>query len=205
MAAFCSHFCRLVLILTMLNLHIGVLFTIGLLHIMPTAAFNVIQNFHVPTFSVSSLLTGNRMSDFGSALSTTGLIAIELDDSSYQKARRVALNGLCQCAESPEFLQVEGTDAATLLSDTSTTRTTFATATVGNTPLSLPQEALEQACGSETSEHMELLRDYVAHASSAFITALDRLLTPRRNSLASHNPWSQIFFRSFHCQGIDES
>jgi hypothetical protein len=47
---------------------------------------------------------------------------------------------------------------------------------VGSTPLSLPHEALKSACGVETTESMELLRDYVAHASNAFVAALDRLL-----------------------------
>ena len=161
--------------------------TVGLLSGMAGAAEieNAKENnvHQVPLFSASSLMTGSRSEDLASVLSTTGLIAVQLDDSTFQRARKTALDGLCRCANSPAFLDVGGTDTAALLSDNFTTRTTFATATVGNTPLALPQETLTSACGIDTVESMELLRDFVAQASSAFVTALDRLLLPGETPL----------------------
>lgn len=131
----------------------------------------------VPAFSISSLHTPSFSEKLATALSTTGLVAIQFNDGNYQNARESALEGLCRCTSSSAFREIEGTDSsATLLSDKFTTRTTLATATVGNTPLSLPYEDLKSACGTETAESMELLRDYVAHASNVFVSALDRLL-----------------------------
>lgn len=135
------------------------------------------EKHQVPSFTISSLQTPSFSEKLAAALRTTGLLAIQLDDGNYQNARESSLEGLCRCTSSSAFREIEGTDSsATLLSDKFTTRTTLATATVGNTPLSLPHEDLKSACGTETAESMELLRDYVAHASNAFVSALDRLL-----------------------------
>ena len=136
------------------------------------------EKHHVPAFSISSLQTPSFSEKLATALSTTGLVAIQLNDGNYQHARESALEGLCRCTSSSAFRNIKGTDSATLLSDKFTTRTTLATATVGSTPLALPHEDLESACGVETAESMELLRDYVAHASNVFVSALDRLLYP---------------------------
>lgn len=139
--------------------------------------------YRVPSFSVPSLQSGGRNEELLTALSTTGLLSVQLDGDEFAKARQAALQGLCRCTNSPEFLRVDGTASFPVLSDTSTTRTTLATATVGNTPLSLPQEELEKVCGAETAESMETLRDVVSHVSTAFVAAVDRLLYPNETPL----------------------
>jgi hypothetical protein len=134
--------------------------------------------FDVTTFSVLELTLGTRAYDLAEALRTTGLIAVVAGDSTvFESTRKTALSGLCRCAKSDvtsEFQSVNGADSAFLL-DGLTTRTTFATATVGDTPLSLPHEQLQIACGPKTVAAMESLRDVVATASRAFVSALDRI------------------------------
>jgi hypothetical protein len=157
----------------------------------------------IPTFSISdlrrlSLLSNNnnnnnkiaRSDEFREALSTTGLLAVRLDDDDddddygqqdnsnnnmeeyYSRDRRIALDGLCSCIDHPEFLKLDQTHEL-ILSESTTKRTSVATATVGlDHPLPLPN-GLEETCGVEIVHAMEGLRDVVATVSKVFISALD--------------------------------
>jgi hypothetical protein len=157
-----------------------------------------VGDFHaVPAFTVEELSFGHRTNDLAEALRSTGMIAVKLDhhvkhnDFDIAESRRIALGGLCGCASSDAsslFQSVSGADTS-LLSDGETTRSTFATATVGGTPLQLPVEGLEKACGRETTAAMESLRDNVAVASRSFVSAVDRL---HRDSSALPNSLAPI-------------
>ena len=164
----------------------------------------------IPTFSISdlrrlSLLSNNnnnnnnkndkiaRIDEFREALSTTGLLAVRLDDDDdygpqdnsnnnnnnnnnmeeyYSRDRRIALDGLCSCIDHPEFLKLDQTHEL-ILSKSTTKRTSVATATVGlDHPLPLPN-GLEETCGVEIVSAMEGLRDVVATVSKVFISAVD--------------------------------
>ena len=132
----------------------------------------------VPSFKVTDLRAGVGFGRLREALTTTGLIALSLDNGEeFENLRKTALGGLCQCASSSsgkDFTQLEGSDSI-LLGDGQTTRSTLATATLGRSPLPLTSE-LPNICGAETAQAMDLLRDQVAHASATFIEALDELL-----------------------------
>jgi hypothetical protein len=155
----------------------------------------------IPTFSISdlrrlSLLSNNnnsndkiaRSDEFREALSTTGLLAVRLDDDDdydqdnnnnnnnmeeyYSRDRRTALDGLCSCIDHPNFVKLDQTHEL-ILSKSTTKRTSVATATVGlDHPLPLPN-GLEETCGVEIVHAMEGLRDVVATVSKVFISALD--------------------------------
>jgi hypothetical protein len=162
----------------------------------PTAASNIDNNVHagvnVATFSLDDLLTGRRSDELSIVLRTTGLLAVVpedyysaavggdvLQDNDYFTATTAtaALQGLCRCASdnAQGFLSMDGTDTMTLDSSGLTTRTTLATATVGTTPLPLP-DSLASHCGLDTAAALDTLRDQVAVVSQAFIQAFDRLL-----------------------------
>lgn len=140
-----------------------------------------IADFHVPVFTVAELQHGNRVKDLAKALATSGLISVEgteKDSFIFSITRHDALSGLCVCMKGNDnlFHNVEGADRFSLLSDGSK-RMTLATATVGDTPLSLPtEEMLEAGCSSRTVQSMEKLRDHVAWVSHSFVSALDQLL-----------------------------
>ncbi|KAL7574133.1 hypothetical protein ACA910_014817 [Epithemia clementina (nom. ined.)] len=98
-----------------------------------------------------------------------------------------------------------------LLDDPTTWRTTVATATAGTTPLPLVvvdgddnsedanphdddddnRNLLRNACGKDTFQAMEELRDQVAQVNQAFVLALDRFLTGVVGSQAPPPPASQ--------------
>jgi hypothetical protein len=125
----------------------------------------------VPLFTPSELsVTSPRLEQ---VLTTTGLLALPLP-SGGDVCRTSALRGLCQCATSPDFARIEGTDEISLF-DGQTTRQSLATATLGNSPLPLGED-LARICGPETAEAMEELRDQVAEVSKLFSEALDKLL-----------------------------
>lgn len=144
------------------------------------------NDWTVPTFTIDDLKYGHRMTELASVLATTGLLSVEPHQDSrmldFNVARSISLAGLCECAtQMPDsFLQVEGTESVQL-QDGCTTRTSFATATMGHTPLPIP-DSLGKTCGVATVEAMDALRDHVDAVSVAFITALDHLLLNRRTT-----------------------
>jgi hypothetical protein len=134
----------------------------------------------VPSFTLDDL---TRLSDdLESALTSTGLIAIQLPDADqFTAMRTLALGGLCSCSsglqESSDSSttitsNMEGGVQSIVLQDGLTTRTTLATATMGRMPLPLSDD-YSKICSSETVQAMEDLRDYVAVASQAFVQAMD--------------------------------
>ncbi len=139
----------------------------------------------IPTFSFGELRrlseSKHRAEDFRQALSTNGLLAVQLDYGEetdlfrYENDRRTALEGLCSCVDHPEFLKLDQTHELTLM-DSSTARTSVATATLGlDHPLPLP-EGMEDTCGEEVFDAMEGLREVVSFVSRAFVSALDETL-----------------------------
>jgi hypothetical protein len=190
------------IVITMLPIKATIAFIIIAFSVTTVAATVTTYPHHkehsIPTFSISdlrrlSLLSNNnnnndkitRSDEFREALSTTGLLAVRLDDDDdndnsnndmeeyYSRDRRIALDGLCSCIDHPEFLKLDQTHEL-ILSKSTTKRTSVATATVGlDHPLPLPN-GLEETCGVEIVHAMEGLRDVVATVSKVFISALDR-------------------------------
>ena len=153
------------------------------------------ETYEVPRFRISDLRSGQRANDLKHVLETTGLLAITFDDdkrTSHELTTHkvAAFDGLCKCAtpghsNDVPLLSVTGTDSA-MLTDGMTVRTTLATATVGYTPLPLPAAELSSACNSADqhfADALEGLRDAVAEASSAFITAFDGLVSSRTHGV----------------------
>ena len=153
------------------------------------------ETYEVPRFRISDLRSGRRTNDLKHVLETTGLLAITFDDdkrTSHELTTHkvAAFDGLCKCAtpghsNDVPLLSVTGTDSA-MLTDGMTVRTTLATATVGYTPLPLPAAELSSACNSADqhfADALEGLRDAVAEASSAFITAFDGLVSSRTHGV----------------------
>ena len=121
------------------------------------------------------------------ALQTTGLVAVQLEDEFPD--RSAALKGLCQCrpqleeqySSSSSSTQSNSIQSVALM-DGSTLRTTVATATAGSaSPLPLTQD-LESPCGTETVHAMEAVRDQVSEVTTAFVQALDQLLLRQTNN-----------------------
>jgi hypothetical protein len=144
-----------------------------------------------PVFAMHELRSGSRTEELLSTLRTTGLIAVSLEDSEFNfgNAREAAYDGLCRCTEDRSGQEgtsliedvftklVESTDRV-VLPDGETTRSTFATATLGrSSPLSFP-ESLSRVCGSDTTDAMDQLRDFTAIVSEAFISTMDRFAVP---------------------------
>eukprot|EP00591_Stephanopyxis_turris_P009522 CAMPEP_0195521334 /NCGR_PEP_ID=MMETSP0794_2-20130614/18474_1 /TAXON_ID=515487 /ORGANISM="Stephanopyxis turris, Strain CCMP 815" /LENGTH=664 /DNA_ID=CAMNT_0040650863 /DNA_START=58 /DNA_END=2052 /DNA_ORIENTATION=+ len=143
-----------------------------------------VEDYNIPNFSVTDLRAGRRVDDLSSVLGSTGLIAITGLGVDFSKIRKTALESLCSCSESSEFLVMDGSDR-TVLNDRLTTRTTLATATMSNIPLPLPVDQLTRHCGLEATEAMNALRDHVALASSGFVSALDRMIDGAASSSES--------------------
>ena len=134
------------------------------------------EPFVVDSFRVNELV-GENFERLSAALRSNGLIAIQPDDEiDFSHARDVAFDRMCHCwSHDQHFLSaVQGADSG-LLSDGKTQRTTLGTATMGKTPLPLP-ETLVSTCGQDTVEALDYLRDHVSVVSDAFVSALDRLL-----------------------------
>ena len=146
------------------------------------------EDYHVPVFTVEELQQQTRKDELLEILGTTGLFSVvgsPRDQEYFAQTRQDGLLGLCECAKSGDtdslFHSVEGVDSG-VLSD-GTKRTTLATATVGETPLSLSDQDLIQAgCSAKTVDSMEKLRDHVAWVSHTFVAAFDRLLSPGETS-----------------------
>jgi hypothetical protein len=140
----------------------------------------LIEDYYAPVFTVQELLDGSRKNDLEAALTTTGLLSVigtDQDMNVFNTVRQSSFSGLCSCMkrENGKFAFVDGVDSS-LLSD-GATRISLATATVGETPLPLNVEQLKSAgCKTETVESLDALRDYVAWASKAFVTAIDEIL-----------------------------
>lgn len=175
--------CRLLFFAVVLSCYLGSIFAV-------IASPHIDNDVNVPTFSLDDLLTGRRLDDLSAVLSTTGLLAVVLEDdyatgNVEDDVSALALKGLCRCASDNKesFLSMDGTDTTIL--DYDTTRTTLATATVGTTPLPLP-DSLAAHCGLDTLKSMEMLRDQVAIVSDAFIYALDKVLHGEESSAEAH-------------------
>jgi hypothetical protein len=145
----------------------------------------------IPSFTMEELTLGARSQDLLQALRTTGLLSVQVEETTQGDDhkdgqpihRSVAMNGLCHCLESVAAVAtsssdrggVEGVDSV-VLDDQATRRTTIATATVGTSPLPLASRGvLEENCGLGTVAAMEVVRDQVAMASDTFVESLDRL------------------------------
>lgn len=152
--------------------------------VVATDVTTVGDDVSVPTFSLAELrsISGSeqRSEEFRRALSSNGLLAVNLDDNEepnflYSSDRRIALDGLCSCVDHPGFLNMDQTHELTLMGS-STSRTSVATATVGlENPLPLPK-GMEATCGETVVDAMEGLRDAVVSVSKAFVSALDASL-----------------------------
>ncbi|KAG7338660.1 Ctr copper transporter family protein [Nitzschia inconspicua] len=133
---------------------------------------------HIPTFTIQDLRERQRQVELKQTLSSTGILAVRLEDLNqqhYAQNRHAALQGLCECHDHPNFLQLEQTRSL-LLQDDATHRISVGTATVGMShPLPLPND-LEAVCGPQTLDAMEGLRDAVASVSEAFVSALGDLI-----------------------------
>lgn len=148
------------------------------------ASANSDDHFIVPSFSLLELRSNRRGDELASVLSTTGIIAVTgIDDASstsgaFAENREKAFGGLCRCmaTKNDEFINVVDNTDRSLLSDGITTRTSIATATIRNTPLSLPKDQIEHFCGNQVPEAMETLRDYVSVVTDAFLGSLDHLI-----------------------------
>lgn len=169
---------------------LGLFLLISTATVTATSTFANVEEHAIPTISLEDLRRlsssshpkNSVMEDFRTALSTNGLLAVRLDEDDetqdYSHDRKTALDGLCSCVDHPDFLQMEQTHALTLM-ESSTERTSVATATVGlENPLPLPK-GMEATCGPEVLESMDALRDVAASVSKAFVSALDQSLSQR--------------------------
>ncbi len=131
----------------------------------------------VPSFPLAALQ--EDISSVTQALRENGLLAIEMP-SEYTATRNYALSGVCSCWNSlSEARSVIGGVSGLLQQGA---RTTVATATVGSTPLPLPTE-IAQICGADVADALDALRDQVAMASQAFISAWDQSIRSSRTPL----------------------
>jgi hypothetical protein len=111
-------------------------------------------------------------------LQTTGILTVKVP-TFQDSLRYAALDGVCKCREQLLHLKEART---VLLHDEVTFRTTIATATVGSSPLSLPNSVLEH-CGTDTDVLMDRIRDEVSIAANAFVHAVDRWIGGRNTLL----------------------
>jgi hypothetical protein len=161
-----------------------------------TSAMTV--EYHVPSFTIDEMRTGTRTMDLLHTLQTTGMFAVPVDKytqtaqheehfsydiDTFADARDRAYHGLCRCMEDNSSkndwweIMNEAVDRV-ILPDGLTTRTTVATATVGRSnPLPL-LPSLSVACGVDTIEAMDQLRDFTAIVSDAFLQSLDQFVIP---------------------------
>jgi hypothetical protein len=132
--------------------------------------------YQVPSFTINEIQSGKRDNDLKDILTTTGLLAIRVpvpDHHDHQKQH--LLEGLCKC-QPQDIAQIANGDSRTL-ADGLTTRSTIASASRGQLPISLPQSDITKYCGEGVYESLEKLRDYVSLAATdTFIPALDRLI-----------------------------
>jgi len=161
----------------------------------------------IPTFSLTELKSlsesnNHRTENFRKALSSNGLLAVQLNDQGrdfleYPNDRKIALDGLCSCVDHPGFLNLDQTHELTLM-DSATGRISVATATVGlDHPLPLPK-GMEDTCGETVVDAMEGLRDVVASVSRAFVSAVDgTLLDTAKSSPSPTTLLRDEFGRSF--------
>jgi hypothetical protein len=150
----------------------------------------------IPTFALQDLLSIRHQNNNHSkkqelkqelkdTLTSTGLLAVRFNDDEYPYHRQVALQGLCDCHDHPEFIQSgQHQTRSMVLPDGITRRTSVATATVGlEHPLPLPESLLESVCAPETVTAMEGLRDVVADVSKAFVSALEDIFVEYNNHI----------------------
>lgn len=131
----------------------------------------------IPSFSIEELIMGEKQAEVLRALTTSGLLKVRLPTSH----REEAMEGLCRCVERSDmdtFEQIR-------LNDGKTDRISIGASTVGTTPLPVPN--LEELCGVDTMEAIENLRDDVAAASDAFVTAFDKLVGNQNALLQDSN------------------
>jgi len=185
-------------------------------HSIPTFTLSDLRSIAIPT--LAGIISNDddrkdRGQDLRETLSTTGLLAVHLEDKHarylnhrgatgrpafqledpnalYSHNRGVALDGLCSCIDHPGFLKLDQTHELTM-TGSSTSRTSVATATVGlDHPLPLPK-GLEDTCGTDVLDAMEGLRDVVASVSKAFVSALDEVFI--KSDPVTGRPYSDEF------------
>jgi hypothetical protein len=174
------------------------------------------QQLKVESFHLAELQSPEHRPRLLHALTTTGLVAIHPSDThteiardsdsdsgstAFGQTRDTAYEQMCLCFPNTSRIDIDvernshpthpnNNDASdtVLLRDGQTTRTTWATATVGfDAPLALP-ESLQQQCGPDTVAALEDLRDAVAHVSAAFVQALDRIFIQNNRHQAASPP-----------------
>lgn len=157
-------------------------------------AYNNHDDYYEPTmFTMQELAQGTRPDDLLLALQTSGMIAIAHDDEEDENANdnfsataTVALDQWCQCNDHFRHnndhnhdditKHIPSTQVIALEPNGGTTRTTLATATVGNeNPLALDAHVAD-VCGVTAATQLDALRDVVHEASVAFVQALDDLI-----------------------------
>ena len=149
------------------------------------ASLSTTPTYHVPSFTVQEIQSGNQDDKLRSILTTTGLFAIRvpLNDDSRSYNQNYLLSSLCQCQ--PNNIPFISNGDSRILADGLTTRSTIATASQGlSTPISLPKNDIIKHCnsGEDVYDSLESLRDYVSYASKeTFIPLLDRLIDTSEN------------------------
>lgn len=145
--------------------------------------------YHIPSFTVHELQSGEQDDQLKQILTSTGILSIRVpltqQDTSTTKKSHL-LQSLCKCNPS-DFSSIANSDSQ-ILADGLTTRSTIATASRGSSlPLSLPKNDITKYCGDGVYESLEKTRDYVSIASlEAFIPALDRLIQDADNKEADN-------------------
>jgi hypothetical protein len=138
------------------------------------------EPFIVPSVPLSDLRAKRNMDVVATALTTHGMIAVTNVHPMMETVRRQALQGMCDCTgattEELRKLPVENSDFSHL-SDSSTARSSVATATVNGVPLPLPTQELNSYCKSASmAAGMDQLRDLTHEASAAFVSVWDDLI-----------------------------
>jgi len=157
------------------------------------------NGYQIPSISLSNLKTKEDKETLRKALSSTGIIAItgiDEETQDFSKTRNNALEGLCECSNNKDILDIDNSESFTL-SDGITTRTSIATLTsINSIPLSLNNNQIDSVCSSSSvsstnnnllSQSMEKLRDYVHLVSKEFILALDDIITGAKDGDGDDN------------------
>ena len=151
----------------------------------------------IPSFTVQELYSEVRTSELTRILQTTGILTVKTP-TFQDSLRYAALDGVCRCRENILHQQEART---ILLDDEVTFRTTIATATVGSSPLSLPNSVLEH-CGADTEILMDRVRDEVSIAANAFVHAIDRWIGGENTLLedAQHRKYDRVSSSGNHLE-----
>jgi hypothetical protein len=143
----------------------------------------------IPSFTVQELYSEIRSSELTRILQTTGILTVKTP-TFQDSLRYAALDGICKCRDRLSYWQEART---IMLDDEATFRTTIATATVGSSPLSLPN-SVSKHCGPDTKILMDRVRDEVSIAANAFVHAVDRWIGGRNTLLqdSQHRTYDRV-------------